>query len=66
MKYYDFNQDGGVSYEEFVSGLREPLTARRKNMLNKVWHSLDPEGRGYVSLEDIFAIYDVSVEPSFV
>jgi len=22
MKYYDFNQDGGVSYEEFVTGLR--------------------------------------------
>ena len=33
MKYYDFNQDGGVSYEEFVSGLREPLTGRRRNML---------------------------------
>ena len=33
MKYYDFNQDGGVSYEEFVTGLREPLTERRLKML---------------------------------
>jgi Ca2+-binding EF-hand superfamily protein len=66
MKYYDFNQDGGVSYEEFVSGLREPLSERRHRMLEKVYSSLDPGNRGFVTTEDIIGVYDVSLDPSFI
>ena len=29
MKFYDIDGDGNVSYEEFVRGLREPLSERR-------------------------------------
>lgn len=66
MKYYDFNQDGGVSYEEFVTGLREPLSERRQKMLQKVYRSLDPENRGFVTTEVVIGVYDVSLEPSFI
>jgi Ca2+-binding EF-hand superfamily protein len=33
MKYYDVDGDGNVSYEEFLRGLRDELTERRKKMV---------------------------------
>jgi len=29
MKFYDVNGDGNISFEEFLRGLRSPLTERR-------------------------------------
>jgi Ca2+-binding EF-hand superfamily protein len=29
MKYYDVDGDGNISYEEFIRGLRDPLTERK-------------------------------------
>jgi len=29
MKFYDVNEDGNISFEEFLRGLRSPLTERR-------------------------------------
>jgi len=33
VKFYDVDGDGNISYEEFLSGLRDPLTERRMNMV---------------------------------
>ena len=37
MKYYDIDGDGSISFDEFLRGLREPLTARRLNMMKKAF-----------------------------
>jgi len=37
MKYYDTNGDGHISYEEFISGLRDPLPDRLKNIVNRAF-----------------------------
>ena len=33
VKFYDVDGDGNISYDEFLSGLRDPLTERRMNMV---------------------------------
>ena len=33
VKFYDVDGDGSISYEEFLSGLRDELTERRVNMV---------------------------------
>lgn len=40
MKKYDVNGDGSLSYEEFINGLREPLSDRRLKLVKKVYSSL--------------------------
>jgi len=40
------NGDGNISYEEFLSGLREELTERRLVMVQKAFSSLDRDGSG--------------------
>lgn len=66
MKFYDVNGDGNISYEEFLSGLREELTERRLNMVQKAFASLDKDGSGNLDRSDIAGIYDVSMNPEFL
>jgi len=37
MKFYDIDGDGNITYEEFLRGLREPLTERRIKMVKKAF-----------------------------
>ena len=46
LKFYDIDGDGSISYEEFLSGLRDPLTERRLGMVQKAFASLDRDGSG--------------------
>jgi len=66
MKYYDVDGDGNVSYEEFLRGLREELTERRAKMVQKAFNMMDKDGSGFLSIQDIISIYDVSMNPDFI
>lgn len=60
MRYYDVDGDGNITYEEFIRGLRDPLTERKKNMVDKAFEMVDRSNNGSVGIEDITAIYDVT------
>lgn len=66
MKFYDVDGDGNVSYEEFLSGLREELSERRVNMVKKAFKMLDRDASGKITTSDIAGIYDVSMNPEFL
>jgi Ca2+-binding EF-hand superfamily protein len=46
MKFYDVDGDGNISYDEFLSGLREELSERRVNMVKKAFMMLDKDASG--------------------
>ena len=60
MKHYDVDGDGNITYEEFIRGLRDPLSERRKNMVDKAFALIDRNNSGTITVSDIDAIYDVS------
>lgn len=66
MKYYDVDGDGNITYEEFIRGLRDPLTARRQAMVDKAFNLIDRTNNGSISIDDIDAIYDVSHNQDFI
>ena len=66
MKYYDTNGDGSISFEEFLSGMKEDLSERRLNMVKKAFARLDTNGSGEITVSDICNIYDVSKNPDFL
>lgn len=66
MKYYDVDSDGNISYEEFLNGLKDPLSERRLAMVEKAWQMLDKDGSGVITVKDIEGIYDVSMNPEFL
>ena len=65
MKFYDIDNDGNITYEEFIRGLRQPLNERRLKMVKKVFIALDKEGSGIITVEDIINIYDVTKDKNY-
>lgn len=66
MRHYDVDGDGNISYDEFIRGLRDELTDRRKVMVQKAFAMLDRDGSGQINIQDITGIYDVSMNPEFL
>jgi len=66
MKFYDVDGDGNVSYDEFLSWLREELSERRVNMVKKAFMMLDKDSSGKITVSDVIHIYDVSMNPEFL
>jgi Ca2+-binding EF-hand superfamily protein len=66
MKFYDTNKDGSISYQEFLTGLKDDLSERRKHMVMKAFACLDIDGSGVITVADICNIYDVSQNPDFL
>ena len=66
MKFYDIDGDGNITFEEFIRGLREPLSKRRLAMVEKAFQLMDKNGSGELTVSDIDAIYDVSENKDFI
>jgi len=66
MRFYDVDGDGNISYDEFISGLRDELTPRRMVMVNKAFQMMDTDNSGVLTISDISGIYDVSMNPEFL
>jgi len=62
----DDDGSGTIGYEEFLRGLRDELTERRKAMVMKAFAMLDKDGSGQITISDIVGIYDVSMNPEFL
>lgn len=46
VKFYDIDGDGNITYDEFLSGMREELTERRLVMVKKAFAMLDKDASG--------------------
>ena len=66
MKYYDVDGDGNISYEEFLRGLRDELTERRKALVEKAFSIMDKDGSGVIQVVDISEHYDVSFNEDYL
>jgi calcyphosin len=66
MKFFDTDGDGNISYEEFLKGLRDPLSERRLKIVDKAFRQLDREGSGTITVSDIVGIYEVSSNKDFI
>jgi Ca2+-binding EF-hand superfamily protein len=66
FKYFDQSDDGYISYDEFLVGLRGDLNPRRKALVNLAYGVLDTDKSGQVDLHDIMMTYDTSKHPEVI
>ena len=66
MKFYDIDGDGNITYEEFIRGLRNPLSERREKIVRAAFAQMDRDGSGEITIKDIDHIYDVSENADFL
>jgi len=48
MAFYDIDKDGNIGYEEFLRGLREELSGRKRAMVDKAFALMDKDGSGAI------------------
>ena len=63
IKYYDINGDGSISYEEFLGGLRDPLTARKAAIVERAFRSFDSDNTGVLAIKDLVKAFNASSYP---
>lgn len=63
MRYYDRNNDGNISFDEFLFGIRPPMSDRRKAFVKQAFGLMDTDGSGVITLSDIKANYDAKGHP---
>merc|ERR1719223_1241605 len=63
FKHFDSNQNGSIDFEEFIQGLRDPLSDRRTALVHMAFDRLDKEHKGAVLPQDLIDTYDVSKHP---
>ena len=66
FEHFDPQGDGKVSYEEFVQGLRDPLSERRIGLVRLAFRVLDRDATGAVDLRDVMLAYDASQHPEVI
>ena len=58
--FFDRDNSGLVSFDEFLKGLRGPMSERRQDLVNLAFHVVDKTGDGSVTVDDLKDVYDVS------
>lgn len=62
-KYYDKNMKNSIYYNEVMKYLRGDLNENRRGVIYEVFQTLDPEGKGSISLETFMNSYNVEENP---
>jgi len=60
---FDINNDGTISYGEFLNAVRDPMNERRIALVEKAFHSIDQNGNGFIEVSDIKASFNARKHP---
>jgi Ca2+-binding EF-hand superfamily protein len=64
--HFDADHNGSVNFEEFLQGVRNPLTERRLKLVHLAFSHLDKDGTGIVDAEEVASLYDASKHPDVI
>ena len=63
LNYLDTNQDGNISYDEFLTGIRGKPNARRQVFIDKAYYKFDKDGSGAITAADLRGVFNCSHHP---
>jgi Ca2+-binding EF-hand superfamily protein len=66
FQYFDRDHNGFVDITEFLVGMRGDLNDRRREIVSMAFNVLDKDRSGYVTVDEIADVYDVSADPDVV
>lgn len=63
LRRFDTNNDGVVSFDEFIEVLADPPSGARLAIINEAFDALDKTHDGRITLADLAGVYDASQHP---
>ena len=64
--FFDTDRSGVISFDEFLRGLRGPMSERRRKLVDMAFDVVDRTGDGEVTVEDLKGVYDCSQHPAIL
>jgi Ca2+-binding EF-hand superfamily protein len=66
FQFFDSDENESISYEEFISGLRDPLNSSRLNVVQSAFRSLDTKNYDSIDISLVARQYDASEHPDVI
>jgi Ca2+-binding EF-hand superfamily protein len=66
FKFFDEDDSGTITYDEFLFGVRGELNTRREQMVLLAFDVIDKDKSGILDLDDITEAYDASQHPDVI
>ena len=66
FEHFDQDQSGSINYEEFVQGVRDPLSARRLDLVHQAFNKIDRDGSGEVLPAEVVGAYNADKHPDVI
>lgn len=63
FRTFDYDNSGLISYDEFLSTIRGPMSPFRKSIVAKAFAKLDKDGNGYIDINDLRGVYSGKKHP---
>lgn len=64
--YFDRDGSNSVDFNEFISGIRDPMNDHRLSLVKRVFNKFDNDGNGFIEINDIINVYDTSKHPEVI
>ena len=62
FEFFDADGNGTIDYEEFIQGVREPLTQRRRDLVALAFAKIDLDGSGVVEPHEVVKVSAANCE----
>jgi Ca2+-binding EF-hand superfamily protein len=66
MKFFDRDNSGKISIEEFLRGVRGNMPGKRKKLVRQAYNCLDVTADGQVTIDDFIQAYDATHHPQVI
>jgi Ca2+-binding EF-hand superfamily protein len=63
FRSFDLDCSGYVSFDEFLTGVRPQMNARRSALVSDVFAQMDVNNDGALTVQDVSGKYDCSLHP---
>lgn len=63
---FDIDHSGSVCINEFLRGIRPPMSEGRKRVIAEAFKKLDKTGDGVITMEDLKHVYNVKHNPRYL
>lgn len=66
FRYFDIDDSGSISYDEFLVGVRGVMNARRQSIVDMAFNVIDKDGSGEIDINDIKDVYNAKMHPEVI
>lgn len=61
--YFDVDESGTISIDEFLRAIRGPMNMARKKKVAEAFKKLDADGNGWIDINDVRGVYKANKHP---